>query len=232
VTTIELVCLDMAGTTVSDDGVVEQAFTEAVARAGIAAGSARHADALHVVRETMGQAKIEVFRRILGDEATAQEANRAFERAYATLLADGAVAALPGAEDLLDRLSKAGLGICLTTGFAPSTREALIEHLGWGSRVDLALSPADVGRGRPWPDMIRAAARTLDVTSPAAVAVAGDTPSDIEAGVASGASVVAGVLTGTGSRAELDAAGATHVLGSVGELLPLVTAGPRAAPPP
>lgn len=217
---IELVCLDMAGTTVRDDGVVEKAFTVAAGEVGLT--GARFDAAMTIVRDTMGQAKIEVFRRILGEEEAAQAANTAFERAYAELLAGGAVTALPGASDVLDEVRAAGRKLCLTTGFAPSTREALIEHLGWGARVDLALSPADAGRGRPWPDMIQLAARSLGVTDPAAVAVAGDTPSDVEAGVAAGASVVAGVLTGTGTRETLAAAGATHVLASVADLLPLL----------
>lgn len=217
---IELVCLDMAGTTVSDGGVVQRAFTMAVADAGIATGSPQHTEALTIVRDTMGQAKIEVFRLILGDEHAAQAANTAFERAYSALLTDGAVSALPGAEELLHALRSAGLKICLTTGFAPTTRESLLDRLGWGPLVDLALSPADVGRGRPWPDMILEAVRVLAISG--AVAVAGDTPSDVQAGIAAGAGIVAGVLTGTGTADELTAAGATHVLDTIADLLPLV----------
>jgi phosphonatase-like hydrolase len=222
VTRIGLVCLDMAGTTVSDDGVVERAFTVAAGAVGIVPGSTAFAAAMRVVRDTMGQAKIEVFRLILGEEHTAQRANRAFEGAYADLVATGAVHALPGALDVLTALRDNGTRVCLTTGFAPATRDALLAHLGWKPLVDLALSPADAGRGRPWPDMIELAARTLDVTDPAAVAVVGDTPSDIQAGRAAGAAIVAGVLTGTGTRAELEAAGATHVIDDIGQLTPLV----------
>lgn len=217
---IELACLDMAGTTVSDDGVVEKAFTAAADEAGLTGD--RLTAAMTVVRETMGQAKIEVFRRILGDAGAAERANAAFERAYAELLAGGAVTALPGAVEVLAALRDAGLKLCLTTGFAPATRDALLGHLGWAPLVDLALSPADAGRGRPWPDMIQLAARTLGVADPAAVAVAGDTPSDVRAGLAAGATVVAGVLSGSGTREELAAAGATHVLGSVAELPEIV----------
>jgi hypothetical protein len=66
----------MAGTTVSDDGVVERAFTVAAGAVGIVPGSAAFAGARRVVRDTMEQAKIEVFRLILGEEHTAQRANR------------------------------------------------------------------------------------------------------------------------------------------------------------
>lgn len=215
---IELACLDMAGTTVSDDGVVERAFTAAAQAVGIGEGRPGFEEAMAVVRETMGQSKIEVFRRILGEEDRAQRANREFERAYAQLLSGGAVRALPGAVDVLGDLRDNGVKVCLSTGFAPATRDALLAHLGWRPLVDLVLSPSDAGRGRPHPDMIQHAARALGVADPGAVAVAGDTASDVQAGCAAGASIVAGVLTGAGTRDELTTAGATHVLATIAEL--------------
>ena len=51
-----------------------------------------------------------------------------------------------------------------------------------GDEIDLALSPADVGRGRPEPDLILGAMAHLGVGDPGAVAVVGDTVSDLEAG--------------------------------------------------
>ena len=105
---IALACLDMAGTTVSDDGVVEKAFTAAAQEVGLSDDPDRYASAMTIVRETMGQSKIEVFRRILGDEDAAQSANTAFERAYGDLLAGGAVSALPGAAATLRRLQDGG----------------------------------------------------------------------------------------------------------------------------
>jgi phosphonatase-like hydrolase len=220
VPTIELVCVDMAGTTVSDDGVVRRAFTIAGNAVGILPGSARYAMAMAmaIVHETMGQPPIEVFRRILDDEDSAQRANVRFERAYAHLLAAGAVRALPGAVDALATLHDSGIKLCLTTGFAPATRDALLAQLGWKPLIDLALSPADACHGHPWPDMIEVAARTFSVTDPAAIAVVGDTLSDVQAGLAAGASIVAGVLTGSGTRAQLASAGATHVLTGISQL--------------
>jgi beta-phosphoglucomutase-like phosphatase (HAD superfamily) len=84
VTDIEIVVLDMAGTTVADDGVVEDAFTAAIAEQGVTPGSDRLAAMLSYVRATMGQSKISVFRALLdNDETRAQQANLAFERHYA-----------------------------------------------------------------------------------------------------------------------------------------------------
>jgi phosphoglycolate phosphatase-like HAD superfamily hydrolase len=50
------------------------------------------------------------------------------------------------------------------------------------------------------------------------VAVVGDTPLDLIAGKRAGAGLLVGVLTGAGDRQALRAAGASHVIGSIGEL--------------
>src|SRR5450432_4742651 len=96
-TRITTACLDLAGTTVADDGVVLAAFAAAVGRFGLTPGSAAQESALQIVKQTMGQSKIEVFRRILGSETAAAAANLAFEEHYAGSVRAGAVLALPGA---------------------------------------------------------------------------------------------------------------------------------------
>ena len=111
-----------------------------------------------------------------------------------------------------------GVKVCLTTGFAPPTRDRILDALQWGALVDLVLSPADAGRGRPSPDMILTAVLRLEVDAVGEVAVAGDTVSDLIAGTRAGASIVAGVLTGAHGRAELEAAPHTHVLDSIADL--------------
>ena len=67
-----------------------------------------------------------------------------------------------------------------------------------------------------------AAVLRLRIDDVAEVAVAGDTTSDLIAGTRSGASIVAGVLTGAHSAAELAGAPHTHLLGSVAELPALI----------
>jgi phosphonatase-like hydrolase len=170
------------------------------------------------VRDTMGMAKLEVFTLLLGQGGAAGRANEAFEQAYGRLVAAGAARPIDGAAEAVVRLQQAGLRVAFTTGFSPRTRQALLRSLGWEQLADLALSPADAGRGRPHPDMVLTALLRLQVSEVAAVAVAGDTASDMVAGRRAGASVVAGVLTGSDDRQRLAEAGATHVLGSVAEL--------------
>jgi phosphoglycolate phosphatase-like HAD superfamily hydrolase len=66
--------------------------------------------------------------------------------------------------------------------------------------------------------MVLTALLRLKVDDVAQIAVVGDTASDIRTGVRSGASTVAGVLTGAHDGPTLRAAGATHVLTSIADL--------------
>jgi phosphonatase-like hydrolase len=201
----------MAGTTVRDDGVVLDAFRSAIS--GRSLSEAEYDQAMKDVQATMGQSKIEVFRRLLGDEGPA--ANQAFEEHYAAAVRSGAVEALPGAVDVLATLRAAGIRVCLLTGFSPVTRDAVLDALDWRPLIDLALSPADAGRGRPWPDLPLTALLRLGGGAVAELATVGDTLSDIESGLRAGAGIVAGVLTGSTSREEFTQAGAPHVLDTV-----------------
>jgi len=223
----ELVALDMAGTTVADDGLVEEAFVAAIAEVGTPMpppGATDHpaSDAFAYVRRTMGSSKIEVFTALYGDRARADAANRAFEAAYQRNVVAGGVAPIDGAVEAIEAIRAVGIRVCLTTGFSAATRDALLECLGWEQQVDLALSPGDAGRGRPWPDMILTAVIRLGVVDVRNVAVAGDTTSDLWAGHRAGAGIVAGVLTGAHSGVELASAPHTHILESVRELPALV----------
>ena len=221
---ITIACLDMAGTTVADDGSVIAAFSAAVEQFGLPEGTQGYDDALAYVRQTMGQSKIEVFRHILGAEDAAQQANAAFEEHYARSVRGGDVEPLPGATETFAALRAAGIKVCLATGFSPATRDALLDALGWRPLVDLVLSPADAGRGRPWPDLPLTALLRLGGGAVAELAVAGDTPSDVESGLRAGAGLVAGVLTGSSTREELEQAKAPVILDTIADLIPLAVA--------
>jgi phosphoglycolate phosphatase len=219
---IQLACLDMAGTTVQDSGAVEQAFFSALD--ALEVPEDRRPAMVSYVRETMGTSKIEVFRALFGSEESAREANRAFEVAYEGGI-DG-VRPIPGAVETIEELRARGMSIALTTGFSEHTRDLLLDALGWNRIADLVLSPSDAGRGRPFPDMVLTAVLRLRIDAVQAVAVAGDTAADITAGIRAGASVVAGVLTGSDDRSRLLEAGATHVIDSVVTLPRLIGAPP------
>lgn len=221
-TTIRLAVLDMAGTTVADDGLVVRAFDEAATAVGLPGSGPERDDARRYVLDTMGQSKIVVFRALFGSDERARVANEAFERAYERFVDAGDVTAIPGAEKAIALLREANIAVALTTGFSRSTQDRLLAALGWTDLADLALTPADAGRGRPYPDMILTALLRTGTDDVREVAVVGDTAGDVLSGRRAGASVVAGTLTGAHDAATLRDAGATHILGSIADLPALI----------
>ncbi|MGV9667868.1 phosphonatase-like hydrolase [Nocardia niigatensis] len=222
---IELAVLDMAGTTVEDDGLVIRSFERAATAAGIPEQGPEREAARQYVIDTMGQSKIMVFRALTdGDEERARAGNAAFETAYAELVAESGVTPIPGAAEAITALRAAGIKVALTTGFSRETQDRLLTALGWTEIADLTLAPSEAGRGRPYPDMVLTALLRLGAEAVDRVAVLGDTTSDIATGLAAGARIVAGTLTGAHDEDQLRAAGATHVVPSVTEFAQLLLA--------
>lgn len=219
---IRLAVLDMAGTTVADDGLVMKAFEAAASAAGIPDSGPEHEAARRYVIDTMGQSKITVFRALVDSEELAQQANRAFEQAYDALIDGGAAAPIDGAAAAIGRLRAAGVKVALTTGFSKPTKERLLKALGWESIADLTLAPAEAGRGRPYPDLILTALLRLEIDDVRQVAVLGDTANDIVSGHRAGARVVAGTLTGAHDEGQLRAAEPTHLVPTVADFADLL----------
>jgi phosphoglycolate phosphatase len=219
---IQLAVLDMAGTTVADDGLVVSAFEAAATAAGLPESGPERENARQYVLDTMGQSKITVFRALLGSEEAAQSANAAFEGVYEGLIADGLAKPIDGAADAISRLRDAGVRVALTTGFSPTTQGKLLAALGWESLADLALAPGDGVRGRPYPDLILTALMRLRVDGVQNVAALGDTAVDVETALRAGAAIAAGTLTGAHDEPQLRAAGATHVVASVTDFADLI----------
>lgn len=105
----------------------------------------------------------------------------------------------------------------------PIDQDKLLVALGWETLADLTLSPAEAGRGRPYPDLILTALLKLSIDDVHQIAVLGDTSNDVLSGIRSGASIVAGTLTGAHDEQQLRDAGATHIVPSVTEFAELLT---------
>ncbi|GAA1258071.1 phosphonatase-like hydrolase [Sphaerisporangium rubeum] len=220
---IKLACLDLAGTTIGDTSMVERAFAEAIATQGIVPGTSAYARAMVHVHHSRGNPKIEVFRGIFpGNEPQAQAANLTFERSYQGAIDRAGLYPVPGTLEALEKLRAADIKICLITGLSRATLGRVLATVGWMDKVDLALSPEDAGRGRPWPDMILTALLRLKIGSVREVAVAGDSESDMLSGSRAGARIVAGVLTGVHSQERLLRGGATRIINSIADFPDLV----------
>jgi len=214
----EMIAFDVAGTTVMDDGLVIRAFEKAFSFAVPEQWQDRREELTQYALDTMGQSKIEVFTAMLGRADLAQKANVAFEAAYYDLVLTEGVTEITGARAAIEKLRAAGIPVGLTTGFSRSTLDAIVKSLGWADILDATVVPGEVGAGRPSPLMLQKEAALLGATNPENCVIVGDTISDMEAGVAFGAGVRVGVLSGAHDAAALGAAGATLILDSVAAL--------------
>ncbi len=155
--------------------------------------------------------------RETGRRVTAEEAARLQRRhaqAYARQVSQ--VRPLPGARELLDYLSKAGVPWAIaTSGRLEGARPAL-EMLGIGPDVPV-VTRDQVERAKPDPDLFLAAAERLRVETSASVVV-GDSVWDLLAARRCQALGV-GVLSGGYGLEELERAGAYRVYQDPADLL-------------
>jgi phosphonatase-like hydrolase len=217
-----MVAFDVAGTVLNDDGLVISAFKKAFEATQPDLWPTQGAEWTQYAIDTMGQSKIDVFTKLLGDAEKAQRANVAFEESYVQEIAEVGAVPIAGAEDIFKYLRSRGIAVALTTGFSRSTLDTLLIELGWKDLIDLSITPSEAGRGRPHPDMLNMAVEVLGITKPEHVIVLGDTASDMQAAVAFGAGQVIGVLTGAHDEHTLHDAGATSVINSVADLKSLI----------
>jgi phosphoglycolate phosphatase len=197
----------------NDGGIVMDAFRSALEAVGVAED--RFEAAMKYARDTMGLSKAVVFKGVLEDDESVAQAVAAFDASVQGAIKDGRVREIPGARAAMAALRAGGVQVCLTTGFTDEVQRAVIDHLGWADVTDFFLAPGQTVRGRPYPDMVLSAALRSPVDDVREIAVVGDTSNDLWSGYRAGASVVAGVLTGSHDRAELERAPHTHILSSI-----------------
>src|SRR3982074_2938265 len=107
---LELAILDMAGTTVNENGCVERAFAASIEHVG---RGPVDAPTLHGMR---GRSKKDVFARLLPANDEASEAHAEFIRYLLRAIGDGELQACAGADDTLRELRADGVRVCLITG--------------------------------------------------------------------------------------------------------------------
>lgn len=223
---IELVALDMAGTTIDDHGAVYVALEKSVRETG---ASVAPSD-LQTWMGTDKVAAITALMKLGGEDASGERVEIAFGR-FREILAEyyetDPPVALPGVYGALTTLRDRGIAIALTTGFSDDVVEPLLRSLGWtvgwgeSHLLDAVVTTSQVTAGRPAPYLIHHAMELTGVSNVRNVLAAGDTLVDLRAARNAGA-VAVGVLTGALGRAALEAEPHDHLLESVAELPGLI----------
>jgi phosphoglycolate phosphatase len=229
---ITLACCGLLGTLVTDDGQIERSFAEAIATQGVVSGTSAFARRMAQVHQARGQSPGDVMRLLFPDnEARAQAAQLAFDRALPDALRRGIMRPLPGAVQVIEQLRAAGCQICVVSSMPRRVLDLVLDSAGLRRRVDVTLAGEDAPRGFPAPDLVLTAILQAGVGAVQDVAVVHGTGAGVEAGRRSGATVVAGVLTGPHPAARLRGAGATSILPSIADLPPLLADGVATADP-
>ena len=223
---VALVVFDIAGTTVTDDNSVNDAFRGAFGKSG-------YPVALTEVNYIMGYRKIEAIKILLQKFYPGQVDNEELiQHIHDVFLKDMQayyrhtpnLAALPYAEEVFRQLHTKNIKIGLDTGFTKSITDIIIERLGWGtnSMVDQVISSDEVPEGRPSPYMIQRIMEAVKITDPKQVVKVGDTEVDIAEGRNAGCGLVVSVTTGSYTREELQKYAPDHIIESLNELAPLL----------
>ncbi|WP_166980176.1 HAD family hydrolase [Paramicrobacterium fandaimingii] len=137
------------------------------------------------------------------------------------------VEAVEGAERMFRLLRDAGVSIALTTGRSRETMKAIIDMLGWRDVIDVALCAEDAGRGMPFPDLPLTALMRTGAASVDSMVIVGDTVDAMRTGLAAGAGLNVGVLTGATDAEQLHQAGADEVLESIAALPAMLGVSPE-----
>ena len=219
--TLSLATLDIAGTTMVDDNLVDSAFLRVFAAHEIAATAEELLPFRGSAKRPIVAAMVGKYRPA-GGESLIDTVTAGFEDGLEAELRRRA-APIPGTEETFAWLRDRGIRVALTTGFSTRIKNAVLELFGWGPAViDAAVCSSDVPESRPAPWMIFAAMEATGVHRPEAVLAAGDTPRDLQAGTNAGCGAVVGVLTGAGTTEALGRVRHTHILPSVAEIPELV----------
>lgn len=213
---IDLMVCDMAGTTVSEGGLVYQILEQCIRDGGLDVTT----EEMHAWHGAKKEAVIEHFARKSGLKDSEIEAQvilcadlftSRIEGAYFS--EDSAISHIdPSLPHYFQQLRAAGVKVGLDTGYPQNIQNGLVKRLEFDTMVDGWISSYDVKEGRPYPYMIHRLMERLHIENVKRVAKVGDSVRDMEMGRNAGCGLVVGVLSGADSAAELMAGGADLVV--------------------
>lgn len=164
------------------------------------------------IRTSTGRKKAQLFEEVVrahapdraGEPGLVDRMTDAFDAFMLEAIEERPPPVLDGVREAMDILASRNVTVGYVTGFARKPAERLLEV----SKLDAAvlIGSDEVDHGRPAPDLIHEAMRRLDLTDPSTITYAGDTPVDIQSGLAARCGRVYGLTCGAHDRAELEQA--------------------------
>lgn len=221
---IQLVVFDMAGTTVTDKGNINEVFRQAFANAGLPEVDEQDVDAV------MGYRKKEAIKMIVEKYKPGLETDEKFidsihedftNRMVSFYENDEELKPLPFAEKVFRKLKDHNIKVALNTGFTRAVTTPILKRLGWDdvAFIDEVICSDEVDEGRPHPFMVQSLMEKLHVKDAEDVAKVGDTKVDILEGINAGCGLIIGITTGAYKKEELLRYHPDYVIDSL-EILP------------
>ncbi|WP_336964626.1 HAD-IA family hydrolase [Chryseobacterium contaminans] len=214
---IELLVLDMAGTTVDEDNVVYKTLTQAVNEHGY------QVSLKQVLITCAGMEKLEAITSLLkeinGNEADAAVIFENFSNKLKDAYQNLEVKPINGTEDFLLKMIAQNKKVILNTGYTSEIAQQLLDKLQWKENVhfDALITADDVSESRPSPEMIHLAMKKFNIQEPEKVLKAGDSVIDIEEGKNAGCGLTIAVLSGAQNRSELEKAEPDYIFNTISE---------------
>jgi phosphonatase-like hydrolase len=209
---IQLVVLDMAGTTVSDTFSVHDSMINAFQDHKLIIDRKLASNVL-AVPKPVGINTILVNHFQIIDELLIEKIHNSFKFHMNSYYRDNeAVSETKNTGKFFTYLKERNIKIVLDTGFSKETAELIIERLNWKALIDGFVCSDDVSIGRPKPDMIFIAMEMVGVSEINKVIKVGDTPNDMLQGKNAKCKWTIGVNSGAFSSEELIKSGADYIV--------------------
>ena len=215
---IDLVALDVAGTTIDEGDVVYAVLRECVESRGAVITDTQFS-------QWMGTAKRSAIAALL-ELGGVQASDEQIDEGYAWFLAElqrryaeQPPVVFPGVAEAVAELRSRGIKVALTTGFSTEITGPLLEGVGWSvpETLDAVVCASEAAAGRPAPYLIHRAMELTGAQDVRRVLAAGDTIADLLAAENAGV-IGVGVLTGAMNREALSQLPHTHIVESVADL--------------
>ena len=131
--------------------------------------------------------------------------------------------AYPDATNTLQELARHGARLMLSTGSSPERARRVLDQEGWDGFAVVLGSDRGCSKGAAHYDRMREQATEGDATWTSRAVTMGDSPQDMRLALEHGVPVRIGVDRGNNPR-KLFAAGATHVVTALKDVVPIVAA--------
>ncbi|EJL75092.1 HAD-IA family hydrolase [Chryseobacterium populi] len=214
---IELLVLDMAGTTINEDNVVYKTLMNAVNDYGYQVSLEK------VLSSCAGMEKLEAISSLLKEIGGKEEEAPAIFESFSDQLKEAYrnlnVQPINGVENFLIKMRSGNKKIVLNTGYTSEIAQQLLDKLGWkeNRHYDALITADDVSESRPSPEMIYLAMKKFNIIEPEKVLKAGDSVIDIEEGKNAGCGLTIAVLSGAQSKTELEKSNPDYIFNTISE---------------